>query len=102
MPDGAPTLESLFAQLEAMRAELEAGQLHNVETLLNHHDRDVRAFLHSDAGRAAGYDALAGLLRAQLDLQRQMQAERDAVRQRMQASHRADRAARAYLSLAGD
>ncbi|MEL1264270.1 hypothetical protein [Pseudoxanthomonas putridarboris] len=98
----APTLDELFAQLQAMQADLRDGQLHDVEPMLLRHDRDVRAFLHADGGRAAGYDALATLLRAQLDLQQQMKDAREESRRQMQASQRADRAARAYLALAED
>lgn len=98
----APALDELFAQLQAMQAELQGGQLHNVEQLLIQHDRDVRAFLHADSGREAGYDALATLLRAQLDLQQQMKRARDETSRQMQATQRADRAARAYLALAED
>jgi hypothetical protein len=97
-----PTLDDLFAQLQAMQTELQGGQLHNVEQLLARHDTDVRAFLHADGGREAGYDALAKLLRAQLDLQQQMKLARDETSRQMQATQRADRAARAYLALAED
>ena len=97
----APALDDLFAQLDGMRRALHAGELEEVERLLNRHDHDVRAFLHADSGRTAGYDALAVLLRAQLDLQKSMQDAREQARVRMHATQRADRAARAYLSVVG-
>lgn len=97
--NAAPALDDLFAQLDAMRTALHAGELDDVEALLNRHDRDVRAFLHGDGGRTAGYDALATLLRAQLELQTTMQDAREQARLRMQSAHRADRVARAYLSV---
>ena len=97
----APALADLFAQLDGMRHALHAGELDDVERLLNRHDHDVRAFLHADGGRNAGYDALATLLRAQLELQQDMQAAREQARIRMQSTQRADRAARAYLSVVG-
>ena len=59
----------------------------------------MRAFLHADGGRSAGYDALAVLLRAQLELQKSMQDAREQVRIRMHVNQSADRAARAYLSV---
>ncbi|MFT3668501.1 MAG: hypothetical protein QM795_07935 [Pseudoxanthomonas sp.] len=96
-----PALADLFDQLHAMRAALHADELDGVEALLNRHDRDVRAFLHADGGRSAGYDAMATLLRAQLELQQDMQAAREQARIRMQSTQRADRAARAYLSVVG-
>lgn len=100
--NGAPALDALFAQLQAMQADLRDGRLHDVERMLPRHDRDVRAFLHAADGRAADCDALATLLRAQLDLQQQMENAREESRRLMQASQRADRAARAYLALAED
>ena len=95
----APALDDLFDQLNAMRRALHAGELEDVERLLNRHDHDVRAFLHADDGRAAGCDDLASLLRAQLELQKTMRDAREQARIRMHASQRADRAARAYLSV---
>ena len=74
----APALDDLFAQLDGMRHALHAGELEDVERLLNRHDHDVRAFLHADGGRTAGYDALAVLLRAQPLQHRPIELRREA------------------------
>ena len=76
----APALDDLFAQLDAMRHALHAGDLEDVERLLNRHDHDVRAFLHADGGHD-----LASLLRAQLELQKTMQDARWLACMRMRA-----------------
>lgn len=98
----APTLDELFAQLQSLQQGLREGELENMEQLLLRHDRDVRAFLHADGGRTAGYDALATLLRAQLDVQQQMKDAREETRRQLQLTQRGDRVARAYLALAED
>lgn len=95
------SLDDLFAQLQAMHAGLQNEDLEAVQLLLNQHDRDVRDFMHGDAGRNAGADAIGNLLYAQLQLQDRLRDARDAVARRMRDVRHADRAARAYLSTSG-
>lgn len=92
------TLEDLLADLQGMRPPLQSGDLESVQRLLIQHDRKVREFMHSPAGRAASYAQLAALLRAQRDLERSLRQARDEAAGLMHASDKADRAARAYLA----
>lgn len=96
----APALDDLFAQLHALRDEVQGGDLERASVLLHRHDRDLRAFLHGEAGRGAGAEVLARLLHLQRDIQRTMTDARERVRRQMQDSQRIGRAARAYLAQA--
>lgn len=91
-------LDDLFAQLQAMHAQLQNGELESVQVLLNQHDRDVRDFMHAGVGRDTGADALGNLLYAQLQLQDRLRDARDAAARQMRSSNQAGQAARAYLS----
>jgi hypothetical protein len=95
--DAALTLDELLADLQTMQTHLRMGELELVEHSLTQHDRKVREFIHSPAGRAATHEQLAALLHAQYGLERNLRKSRDEVAGLMQASTRADRAARAYL-----
>lgn len=94
-------LQALFEDLAGIRGALQNEQLEQAHALLVRHDRAVRDFMHSAEGRQAGYDALAHLLREQLEVQAIMTRARDDAARQMQAARQADRAARAYLAQAG-
>jgi hypothetical protein len=95
--EAAITLDELLADLQAMQAHLGMGELETVEHSLVQHDRKVREFIHGPGGRAASREQLAALLHAQYGLERNLRQSRDQVAGLMQASSKADRAARAYL-----
>ena len=95
--NAAMTLDELLADLQAMQTHLRMGELEAVEHSLTQHDRKVREFVHSSAGRAATHEQLAALLHAQYGLERNLRKSRDEAAGLMHASARADRAARAYL-----
>lgn len=95
--DTATALDELLADLQAMQTHLQMGELEAVEHSLIRHDRKVREFVHSTAGRAATQAQLAMLLQAQYGLERELRKSRDEVAKLMQSSSKADRAARAYL-----
>lgn len=94
-------LQMLFEDLAGIRVALQEAELEQAHHLLIRHDRAVRDFMHSADGRQAGYDALAHLLREQLEVQAHMTKARDEAARQMQALQQADRAARAYLAQAG-
>jgi hypothetical protein len=95
--DAALTLDELLADLQTMQTHLRMEELEAVEYSLVQHDRKVREFIHSPAGRAATREQLAALLQAQYGLERNLRKSRDLAAGLMQASSKADRAARAYL-----
>lgn len=95
--DAATTLDELLADLRAMQTNLQMGALEAVEHSLIQHDRKVREFLDSPVGQAATHEQLATLLHAQYGLERNLRKCRDEAAGMMQASTKADRAARAYL-----
>jgi hypothetical protein len=94
-------LQTLLEDLAGIRVALQEAELDQAHHLLIRHDRAVREFMHSDDGRQAGYDALAHLLREQLEVQARLTRARDEAAHRMHSSQQADRAARAYLASAG-
>ena len=94
-------LQTLLEDLAGIRVALQEAELDHAHHLLIRHDRAVREFMHSDDGRHAGYDALAHLLREQLEVQARLTRARDEAARRMHSSQQADRAARAYLASAG-
>lgn len=98
---GIEPLQALFDDLAGIRAALREAQLEQAGILLIRHDRAVREFMRSSEGRLAGYDALAHLLREQLEVQAMMTRARDEAARQMQAVRQAGRAARAYLAQAG-
>jgi hypothetical protein len=94
----AVTLEVLHEHLRCMQAGLHEGDVEAVARLLATHDHDMRRFLFSEAGGSAGYAALAGLLRAQQDVEAEMRAMRDSAARQLEASQHPGRASRAYLA----
>jgi hypothetical protein len=95
--EAAMTLDELLADLQTMQTSLQREELQVVEHSLVQHDRKVREFIHSPAGRAATHEQLARLLHAQYGLERNLRKSRDEIAGLMQASSKADRASRAYL-----
>lgn len=97
----AVSVDTLFAQLQAMHDCLQNGDLDTVQGLLEQHDHDVRGFMQGHGGRNAGADTLSNLLYAQLQLQDRLRDARDAAARKLRESQQAERAARAYLSIPG-
>ncbi|MGN6222487.1 hypothetical protein [Pseudoxanthomonas sp.] len=97
----AVTVDTLFAQLQAMHDSLQNGALDTVQELLEQHDRDVRGFMQAHGSRDTGADTLSNLLYAQLQLQDRLRDARDAAARKLRESQQAERATRAYLSTPG-
>jgi len=100
MMSASPTLSHLFADLDEMHRALQADDLERLQAVMTRHDLGVRLYMQSHA-QQADRQALAQLFTGQRDLQAAMEQAREHASQQMQATQRAGRATRAYLSLVG-
>jgi predicted ATP-grasp superfamily ATP-dependent carboligase len=97
----ASTLESLFLQVQAMRACLDCEDTVGTGRLLILHDQELRRFLADPAAAAAHVEALGELLAAQHAVTELMVAAREGARRQMQATRQNGVATHAYLANAG-
>lgn len=94
----AVTLDSLFGQVDAMRACMAREDAVGTGHLLILHDQDLRRFLADPTSDSGGAEVLGRLLAAQRAVIDLMTAAREGSRLQLQASRQNDRAARAYLA----
>ncbi len=92
------TLDGLFGEVAAMQDCLQRDDTAATGQLLLAHDRHLRRFLADPEADTGGAEVLGRLLAAQRAVIDLLVAARDGAGRQLQASHRNQRASRAYLA----